>query len=50
MVGIMLEERDLMHQFGEEYQRYRRRVSMLIPFWRKSPPDAVGQRTPAQPG
>ena len=35
-VGIALEERDLTEQFGDEYRRYRQRVSMLIP-WRKRP-------------
>jgi protein-S-isoprenylcysteine O-methyltransferase Ste14 len=34
-VGIFLEERDLIELFGDEYQRYRQKVSMLIP-WRKS--------------
>jgi protein-S-isoprenylcysteine O-methyltransferase Ste14 len=34
-VGIFLEERDLVELFGDEYRRYRARVSMLIP-WRKS--------------
>jgi protein-S-isoprenylcysteine O-methyltransferase Ste14 len=34
-VGIFLEERDLTELFGDEYRRYRERVSMLIP-WRKS--------------
>jgi len=34
-VGILLEERDLVELFGDEYRRYRERVSMLVP-WRKS--------------
>jgi protein-S-isoprenylcysteine O-methyltransferase Ste14 len=34
LVGIMLEERDLTAVFGEDYRRYRQRVSMLMPFWR----------------
>ena len=35
VVGIMLEERDLLELFGDEYRRYKDRVSMLVP-WRKS--------------
>ena len=34
-VGILLEERDLIETFGNEYLRYRERVAMLVPFWRK---------------
>ena len=35
-VGILLEERDLVELFGEDYQLYRERVAALIPFWRQS--------------
>jgi protein-S-isoprenylcysteine O-methyltransferase Ste14 len=35
IVGIALEERDLVELFGDEYRRYRERVSMLVP-WRRS--------------
>jgi protein-S-isoprenylcysteine O-methyltransferase Ste14 len=33
-VGILLEERDLVALFGDDYRRYQERVSMLLP-WRK---------------
>jgi methanethiol S-methyltransferase len=35
VIGILLEERDLVDIFGDDYRRYRDRVSMLVP-WRKS--------------
>lgn len=35
LVGIWLEELDLIAVFGDDYRRYRERVSMLLP-WRKS--------------
>jgi protein-S-isoprenylcysteine O-methyltransferase Ste14 len=36
LIGIRLEERDLIAQFGEQYRNYRKQVSMLIPMpWRR---------------
>ena len=36
LVGISFEERDLIHQFGDRYRRYRDEVGMLLP-WRRAP-------------
>jgi len=35
LIGIFLEERDLIELFGDQYRQYRKQVSMLIP-WRRS--------------
>jgi len=35
-IGIWLEERDLIRHFGEQYERYRANVRMLIPLPRRS--------------
>jgi len=32
LIGIWLEERDLIAQFGNRYLRYREQVGMLLPW------------------
>ena len=36
LIGIKLEERELVEMFGDQYRRYRKRVSMLIPWYKLS--------------
>ena len=31
LVGITMEERSLVHQFGDQYRDYQRKTAMLIP-------------------
>jgi protein-S-isoprenylcysteine O-methyltransferase Ste14 len=31
LIGIQLEERDLVQQFGDQYRRYRQHAAMLVP-------------------
>jgi protein-S-isoprenylcysteine O-methyltransferase Ste14 len=35
IIGMLLEERDLVTFHGDAYVAYRKRVSMIIPMWRK---------------
>ena len=46
LIGIALEERDLIALFGDQYRQYRTQVSMLIPLpRRKSSRQAPAQKT-----
>ncbi|OBH51918.1 methanethiol S-methyltransferase [Mycobacterium sp. E2479] len=47
LIAVQLEERDLVAVLGDEYQEYRRSVSMLVPFTRRQQ-RRLG-RQPAQP-
>ena len=38
LIGIQLEERDLISQFGERYRTYRQQVGMLLPKLRRRDP------------
>jgi methanethiol S-methyltransferase len=42
LIGVYLEERDLVALFGDQYRRYREQVSMLIPVPRRSAKDTRG--------
>jgi protein-S-isoprenylcysteine O-methyltransferase Ste14 len=41
LLGIKLEERDLLNEHGDVYRDYRKHVSMLLPLSKSSSPDAV---------
>jgi protein-S-isoprenylcysteine O-methyltransferase Ste14 len=47
LIGIQLEERDLIAQFGDQYRRYRRQVAMLIPLPGRHALHADADRPPA---
>ncbi len=34
IIGVMLEEKDLMKDFGDQYRAYKRKTPMLIPFFK----------------
>jgi protein-S-isoprenylcysteine O-methyltransferase Ste14 len=43
LIGIQLEERDLVALFGDQYRRYRARVPMLIPRFRRPAETGVAE-------
>jgi len=43
LIAIQFEERDLVHEFGDRYEDYRRRVPMLIPFGARKPADNLAR-------
>ena len=43
LIGIFLEERDLVELFGDQYRDYRRQVAMLVPLPRRRVSDRPGQ-------
>jgi len=47
LIGIHLEERDLIALFGDQYRRYRQQVSMLIP-WPMRKRTSGSDKTPAE--
>jgi protein-S-isoprenylcysteine O-methyltransferase Ste14 len=43
LIGIQLEERDLLKVFGARYEAYRGEAGMLYPKMKRPPPSGVGQ-------
>jgi methanethiol S-methyltransferase len=50
LIGIQLEERDLIHAFGSAYRQYRQHTPMLIPFMRLQRAKPVVREPEATPG
>jgi protein-S-isoprenylcysteine O-methyltransferase Ste14 len=48
LLGIYLEERDLIGLFRDQYRRYREQVSMLIPMPRRKFASDSAETPPAQ--
>ncbi len=46
VLAIQFEERDLVHEHGAAYERYRRRVPMLLPLGRRAPDAAAAHEAP----
>lgn len=50
LVGVKLEERDLISTFGERYRRYRRDVPLFVPRpWRAASPTSADDPVPTGP-
>jgi protein-S-isoprenylcysteine O-methyltransferase Ste14 len=47
LLGIFLEERDLVAQFGEQYRSYRRKVGMFWPRFNREPAPARATDSPS---
>ena len=51
VVGTLLEERKLVHEFGDAYRSYQERVSMFVPLkWARERIAARAARRPRAPG
>ena len=43
LVAIQFEERDLVHEYGPAYERYRRSVAMIVPGLRRQTPTTAAR-------